>query len=429
VTEQSETPKAWQLGYKLEHLKEVADFFRAYDQPYAYGKNASVNEAAIASAAEQGFLRLAFADHEGAKCLVAAMVVQQTWRATNVRGFAGTILGEVLPGDRVIHRVAVGNGFAGVLSRMIVHEVLEANDADGTTWARIWQECPTARGIFESLAFRWRGSKVRASSEILGEWSFNAMDPVVDVAEALKAQSPAEHVTLQKLALHVPDSLLTEARVDVAMIEKWAPHYSTYNRRGTWSALALRGYGGNAEFIIKPSEMSKHWQFENPHCLSLALADTPLRAQLRGVARLVDLVPGVKHRIRLMRLAAHKGELSRHADITDPDAGVTPPQLMRIHIPIVTNDHVRFSQWDLLGGRIEAHMGHGEAWYLDTRKPHTAVNAGLNDRVHLVMDVEANPALLEMALSVEPTARTQVQRIEPPAFMAYETMPLVKEEP
>jgi hypothetical protein len=69
---------------------------------------------------------------------------------------------------------------------------------------------------------------------------------------------------------------------------------------------------------------------------------------------------------------------------------------MRIHVPVVTNDGVRFEGWQLDGSRAAAHMAPGEAWYLDTRKPHTARNDGVGERVHLVMDVESSPALWEL---------------------------------
>ena len=35
-------------------------------------------------------------------------------------------------------------------------------------------------------------------------------------------------------------------------------------------------------------------------------------------------------------------------------------------------------------------MKEGELWYLDIRKPHTAINNGEQTRIHLVVDVEAN---------------------------------------
>ena len=35
-------------------------------------------------------------------------------------------------------------------------------------------------------------------------------------------------------------------------------------------------------------------------------------------------------------------------------------------------------------------MNKGECWFLDTRRPHTAVNNGDDIRIHLVVDVFAN---------------------------------------
>ena len=38
-------------------------------------------------------------------------------------------------------------------------------------------------------------------------------------------------------------------------------------------------------------------------------------------------------------------------------------------------------------------MGEGELWYLDMRKPHTAVNFGEQDRYHLIIDVKSDQRL------------------------------------
>ena len=35
-------------------------------------------------------------------------------------------------------------------------------------------------------------------------------------------------------------------------------------------------------------------------------------------------------------------------------------------------------------------MGEGELWYLDIRKPHTAINGGDENRIHLVIDIRCN---------------------------------------
>jgi len=182
----------------------------------------------------------------------------------------------------------------------------------------------------------------------------------------------------------------------------WADHYSSYNARHSWSALALRGYGGRPEFIEKPAEMSKRWKAENADKLAWKLANTPLRWDLPEAEALIGAVPGHKHRVRLMRLAPGGGELLRHADITDPDAGTRDGQLMRIHIPVVTNDAVRFEGWRPDGSRQEARMETGSVWFLDTRKPHTARNDGPSPRVHLVMDVESSAALRGLIGVAEP---------------------------
>ena len=66
-----------------------------------------------------------------------------------------------------------------------------------------------------------------------------------------------------------------------------------------------------------------------------------------------------------------------------------------------------------------AHMGAGEAWYLDDRKPHRAKNSGEEDRIHFVMDVESNPKLLALlgpsapALKKELSTEEEVETMTP----------------
>ena len=57
---------------------------------------------------------------------------------------------------------------------------------------------------------------------------------------------------------------------------------------------------------------------------------------------------------------------------------------------MITNNKVEFSTWQVDGTKKTVHMKVGECWYIDTRKPHQAINNGDTDRVHLVVDVEAN---------------------------------------
>jgi aspartyl/asparaginyl beta-hydroxylase (cupin superfamily) len=41
-------------------------------------------------------------------------------------------------------------------------------------------------------------------------------------------------------------------------------------------------------------------------------------------------------------------------------------------------------------------MKEGECWFLDTRKPHRAINAGNEERIHLVVDVLVNERIQEL---------------------------------
>ena len=166
-------------------------------------------------------------------------------------------------------------------------------------------------------------------------------------------------------------------------------HYSNYNKDKSWSAISLRGYSPDWGMITKPEEMSKKWKEENKD-VEFKLQDTELRKMFPEVEDLLKMLPGKPHRIRFMNLAPGGGELERHTDQVDPDAGVQDGKLMRFHFPIVTNDDVIFNQWDWHGELVEAHMKVGECWYIDVRKAVRAINGGTEMRTHLVVDVEAN---------------------------------------
>ena len=59
--------------------------------------------------------------------------------------------------------------------------------------------------------------------------------------------------------------------------------------------------------------------------------------------------------------------------------------MVRIHIPVVTNDGVDFR----LNG-LRCVMAAGSSWYLRLSDPHSVANRGTADRVHLVIDAAVN---------------------------------------
>ena len=142
--------------------------------------------------------------------------------------------------------------------------------------------------------------------------------------------------------------------------------------------------------------MNKKWKAENPGSLNWQIEDTSLRGLFPEVEVLLNQLPGEKHRIRFMKLKPKGGELRRHTDLVDPDQGLADGKLARIHFPIVTNDKVEFQNWDWNGKGNPINMKVGEAWYLDVRKPHRAVNGGKSQRIHMVVDVESNEKLRKL---------------------------------
>lgn len=63
------------------------------------------------------------------------------------------------------------------------------------------------------------------------------------------------------------------------------------------------------------------------------------------------------------------------------DTGRSMRTSHRIHLPLVTNDGVKF----IVGGTTK-HLLPGELWEINNRHRHTVKNNGTEDRVHMIMD-------------------------------------------
>ena len=69
---------------------------------------------------------------------------------------------------------------------------------------------------------------------------------------------------------------------------------------------------------------------------------------------------------------------------------------MRLLSEIKTNRNVIFSCWGKGNAETRVHMKVGECYYLDIRKPHSAINQGDDIRTHLVVDVVSSPTIREL---------------------------------
>lgn len=371
--------KPWQHGIPLDLLKSLSGVYKAHDGERPLGAFTAVKENMVAQWMDDGDL------HVAEDAIVA---LHRSMSQTTVKDFRRLPICTMPPGTIVVDRAA---GSAQGMARII-----ENLAGDAPILWRCWADHIDDTTAARMLNMTRVGTIIRASSEILAVWVRGA----TTISNVLP-QADTKGIT--PLRTDIPGFQISQS--DLADLEGWphmvsriwVDHYSSYNKRKSWYAVALRSFGGNLSFIEKPSEMSKAWKASHPEEMMWEVKDTPLYNALPGAREILDRIPAKLERVRLMRLSGG-GELSRHSDITDHDAGTADGQIMRLHLPIVTNPGVRFTSWDLYNQPNEIHMSPGRWWYLDVRKPHRAINTQGAERIHLVVDAVANQTLREAIL-------------------------------
>lgn len=366
------TSPAWARGHDLSELKPITAMIGRHEAGMIHGAFGRYSERDAAADLEAGSLRLGPSLGGEPSWAIVAKTLQ---RPQAVRDFTGALRLRLPAGGLSVARIAWQEGARGAALRALC--ALEP------AALQIWQEHQWQRVLPRLLGLELGAVKIAASSEIRGTY----------VAPELAPEPYARHqrIGLARLPIPIPLGDLVPLLEQVRELGAYAQHYSSYNARGSWTALSLRGFYDEPERIEKPSEMSKRWKADRPGDLEREIRDTPLRAQLSAVEPILAALPCQSlERVRLMALAPGGGELTRHADITDPDAGAEIGKVLRLHFPLITNPAVVFTSWDLEGRRHAGSMRRGAVHYLDTRKPHTAHNGGESPRIHLVADVVAS---------------------------------------
>jgi aspartyl/asparaginyl beta-hydroxylase (cupin superfamily) len=87
------------------------------------------------------------------------------------------------------------------------------------------------------------------------------------------------------------------------------------------------------------------------------------------------------------RRHATPGRIKEHRDFS----GGVPMGVARFHVPIVTHPDVEFY---VSGRRVV--MDPGSVWSLDTSYPHRVANRSNVSRVHLILDVDLDDAVVAM---------------------------------
>ena len=372
--------QAWQQGYDLTMLKALKSAIKSDYKKYVFGAFGMPNERDIATAMAKGQV-IKTKEND-------SILIHQHYQAkSRITDFSQSVI-----------PIQVGTFFIKHLAGPQKEKLLNyyCSELQGKPlMIEIFDEDLAMIELVKSKGFTYITTKISASSDLKGIYQ-------KDAGVNYKLAS-GESLHMEQLSANfLSEQELTAIRKELANYTSWADHYSTYNKRQSWSAFTLRGYDReDPNFIMKPQEMSKKWKEENHERLNAKSEWTLISQRFPSTVKLVQerFHNSKPDRIRFMRLTKGNGELSRHADITDKEAGVQAGRVVRLHIPIYTNPKVIFQSWSHKGQKQVANMEVGSLWYLDVRKPHTAVNNGDEDRIHLVMDFYASKELSDKIIN------------------------------
>jgi len=166
-----------------------------------------------------------------------------------------------------------------------------------------------------------------------------------------------------------PDTNLESLSDDLRHIasEHWNPHLNVMQYQGDWNILSIIAPGGKN--IAVPDALGGE-----------DFMATPLLDLVPNIKSVLDYFKCPLRSVRLMKLKAG-AKILKHRDAElSYEHGEA-----RLHIPLQTNEEVRFILDDEL-----LPMRTGECWYINANLYHSVENNGSTDRIHLVIDCEVN---------------------------------------
>ena len=166
-----------------------------------------------------------------------------------------------------------------------------------------------------------------------------------------------------------------------------------YTKGNDWTAISLYGYGPKITDILKPGVLKSSVNIDEQLQWTNLHEATPLNP----VFKILENLPCEFERVRFMKLEAGK-VIGKHSDKIDKDLGFNDGQIIRVHVPIRTNDDVVFSLFESPRAKVahEYRLKTGHYYYTDVTKPHAVRNMSDVDRIHLVVDYYANDTLRTM---------------------------------
>ena len=163
-----------------------------------------------------------------------------------------------------------------------------------------------------------------------------------------------------------------------------------YTKGKDWTAVSLHGYGPDPFDILKPGVLKSSVKHEE----KLQWTSLMEATNIQPVFKILENLPCEYERVRFMKLEAGK-VIGRHSDKIDKQIGFDDGDIVRIHIPIRTNEDVIFTLYESPRDKIgnEYNLKTGHYYYTDVTKPHAVRNESDIDRIHLVVDCYSNHTL------------------------------------
>ena len=189
--------------------------------------------------------------------------------------------------------------------------------------------------------------------------------------------------------------LSLEAYQDVSILNSVAAHLDNldmkkvktkYAKTG-WDALSLHGYGKHPLDILKPGVLKSSVNIDT----KLQWTTLSVITTMKPILGMLKKLPCEFERVRFMRLEAGK-VIGKHTDKIDKDIGFDDGDIIRIHMPIRTNDNVVFTLYENTKDKngTEHKLKTGHYYYTDVTKAHAVRNTSDIDRIHLVADCYSN---------------------------------------
>jgi len=186
-----------------------------------------------------------------------------------------------------------------------------------------------------------------------------------------------------------------------------------YSKGTDWTALSLRGYLTDPKDILKPNVLQKQIDNSSKAVVQTDFTDLFFDSEIDSITQIVDDLYKkyalTFQRVRLMKLNAHT-KIDKHTDKIDKEFLNKDNPLLRLHLPIKTNDKVSFSIWNgqsSIRGQLKVSkiLETNQLYLVDVTKPHSVVNNSNEDRIHLVLDCYDTANLL-FAPNVTPMKET-----------------------